>query len=64
MSLFHSESTTIIGLKGLALRLDLFWGFLLILLCLSVVYVVGFEQMVYVHDSFHDIRHAAGFPCH
>ena len=26
--------------------------------------VVGFAPYPAVHDAFHDIRHAAGFPCH
>jgi cobalt transporter subunit CbtB len=42
------------------------WGltFTLILLCLTVVYAVGLESMAYAHNSFHDVRHASGFPCH
>ncbi|TGJ99468.1 CbtB-domain containing protein [Leptospira semungkisensis] len=31
---------------------------------LSIVYVVGLEPMLYLHDAFHDIRHSTGFPCH
>ena len=42
------------------------WGltFTLIILCLTVVYAVGLEPMAYAHNSFHDVRHASGFPCH
>ncbi|MEI1278490.1 CbtB domain-containing protein [Leptospira venezuelensis] len=33
-------------------------------LAFSTIYVVGLEPMVYLHDTFHDIRHSTGFPCH
>lgn len=28
------------------------------------IFAVGFEQNMVVHETFHDLRHAAGFPCH
>jgi len=31
---------------------------------LALLGVVGFAPYPAVHDAFHDIRHAAGFPCH
>lgn len=42
------------------------WGltFTLIILCLGVIYAVGLEPMAFAHNSFHDVRHASGFPCH
>lgn len=36
----------------------------LIMLALGIVYVVGVEPMPSVHNAFHDLRHASGFPCH
>ncbi|EPG74340.1 putative cobalt transporter subunit CbtB [Leptospira fainei serovar Hurstbridge str. BUT 6] len=29
-----------------------------------LVYLIGLESMPAVHDTFHDLRHSAGFPCH
>ena len=31
---------------------------------LLALYVVGLAQYPAVHEAFHDVRHAAGFPCH
>ena len=31
---------------------------------LAVVLVAGFGQAEALHDAAHDMRHAAGFPCH
>lgn len=31
---------------------------------LLAVYAVGLDQNPIVHQGFHDLRHAAGFPCH
>ncbi len=52
------------GVKGIPGNLN--WGltFTLILICLFVVYFVGLEPMAFAHNAFHDVRHAAGFPCH
>ncbi|AOP36522.1 cobalt transporter subunit CbtB [Leptospira tipperaryensis] len=36
----------------------------LILISFFVIYIVGLEPMPTLHASFHDIRHATGFPCH
>lgn len=36
----------------------------LIALGALAVYAVGLYQHPAVHEAFHDIRHAAGFPCH
>ncbi|WP_108927069.1 CbtB domain-containing protein [Leptospira johnsonii] len=44
-------------LRGSILVLSVFLAF-------SMIYVVGLEPMVYLHDTFHDIRHSTGFPCH
>ncbi|EQA46075.1 putative cobalt transporter subunit CbtB [Leptospira broomii serovar Hurstbridge str. 5399] len=40
--------------------------FLLGILTFSIflVYLIGLEPMPAVHDTFHDLRHSAGFPCH
>lgn len=40
--------------------------FLMFLLAagLLVTLAVGFNQNHMVHETFHDIRHAMGFPCH
>tara|TARA_B100000959_G_C14755941_1_gene531243 strand:+ start:244 stop:438 length:195 start_codon:yes stop_codon:yes gene_type:complete len=35
-----------------------------LLVAVVTIYVVGLEPMGIVHDSFHDVRHAFGFPCH
>lgn len=34
------------------------------LLGLALFGLVGFAPYPALHDAFHDIRHAAGFPCH
>jgi cobalt transporter subunit CbtB len=34
------------------------------LLGLALLGVVGFAPYPAAHDAMHDIRHAAGFPCH
>lgn len=31
---------------------------------LGVLFVAGFANSAALHDATHDIRHAAGFPCH
>lgn len=28
------------------------------------LYIVGLSQNPAIHEAFHDVRHAAGFPCH
>jgi cobalt transporter subunit CbtB len=33
-------------------------------LAFFVIYMVGVETLPLVHNAFHDLRHAAGFPCH
>ncbi|MGJ4788308.1 CbtB domain-containing protein [Leptospira koniambonensis] len=47
-------------------RLWLSGSFLVLVgfLAFSTIYAVGLEPMVYLHDTFHDIRHSTGFPCH
>lgn len=37
---------------------------LLLALALIAIYVIGLSQQPAVHEAFHDLRHAAGFPCH
>ncbi len=29
-----------------------------------MIYVIGLDSSQKVHDAFHDVRHAFGFPCH
>ncbi|TGL36731.1 CbtB-domain containing protein [Leptospira koniambonensis] len=50
----------------LGARLWLSGSFLVLVgfLAFSTIYAVGLEPMVYLHDTFHDIRHSTGFPCH
>lgn len=43
--------------KGLQLASALFLG-------IVVLYGSGFVQSSAVHSAAHDMRHAAGFPCH
>lgn len=31
---------------------------------LGVVFLAGHAQSATLHDAAHDVRHAAGFPCH
>lgn len=50
--------------KGLSISLDPILTVSLIFVSLFVIYVVGLEPMLELHASFHDIRHATGFPCH
>lgn len=35
-----------------------------VLMGLALLGIVGFAPYPAVHDTFHDVRHAAGFPCH
>jgi len=30
----------------------------------AMLYVAGFAQSAVLHNAAHDVRHAAGFPCH
>lgn len=34
------------------------------MLGLSVLFIAGFANSATLHDATHDLRHAAGFPCH
>lgn len=45
-------------------RLGVVAGFAALLLALGIVYTVGLVSSSRVHDTFHDVRHAFGFPCH
>jgi len=38
--------------------------FLLLGVGLLVFYLLALSQYPAVHDALHDLRHAAGFPCH
>ncbi len=31
---------------------------------ISMLLISGFAQSAVLHDAAHDVRHAAGFPCH
>jgi len=31
---------------------------------LGVLFIAGFANSTTLHDATHDVRHAAGFPCH
>lgn len=35
-----------------------------VLLGVAMIFVAGFAQPEALHDAAHDVRHAAGFPCH
>ncbi len=37
---------------------------LLLMVVASSFYVVAMSQIPAVHEAFHDVRHAMGFPCH
>ncbi|AYV57958.1 cobalt transporter subunit CbtB [Leptospira kmetyi] len=50
--------------KGLSVSLDPILTVSLVFVSLFVIYIVGLEPMPELHASFHDIRHATGFPCH
>ncbi|MDH5527735.1 MAG: CbtB-domain containing protein [Nitrospirota bacterium] len=30
----------------------------------ALLWITGFAPLPAVHDAVHDVRHAAGFPCH
>jgi len=34
------------------------------MLGMTVLFVAGFANSATLHDAAHDMRHAAGFPCH
>jgi cobalt transporter subunit CbtB len=34
------------------------------ILALMVVFMIGFSQIMPVHNAAHDVRHSASFPCH
>lgn len=44
---------------GLVLRM----GVVLVFATLAL-FMLGFQQNPIVHETLHDLRHAAGFPCH
>ncbi|PJZ27972.1 CbtB domain-containing protein [Leptospira kmetyi] len=50
--------------KGLSVSLDPILTVSLVFVSLFAIYIVGLEPMPELHASFHDIRHATGFPCH
>ena len=37
---------------------------LVFLMGATMVFMAGFAQSQTLHDAAHDVRHAAGFPCH
>lgn len=37
---------------------------LVFLMGATMVFAAGFAQSATLHDAAHDVRHAAGFPCH
>jgi cobalt transporter subunit CbtB len=39
-------------------------GMFAIALGVTTLYVVGFSHSDLLHAAAHDVRHAAGFPCH
>jgi cobalt transporter subunit CbtB len=38
--------------------------FLTIALAIYIIGFANFESFPALHEGFHDLRHAAGFPCH
>lgn len=34
------------------------------LMGIGMVFIAGHAQSTALHDAAHDVRHAAGFPCH
>ncbi|MFZ3169464.1 MAG: CbtB-domain containing protein [Candidatus Methanoperedens sp.] len=38
--------------------------FLTIALAIYIIGFANFENFPALHEGFHDLRHAAGFPCH
>lgn len=40
------------------------WIALVALTAAAAFYFMGFAQAAAAHDVFHDLRHAAGLPCH
>lgn len=38
--------------------------FLTIVLAIYIIGFANFENFPALHEGFHDLRHAAGFPCH
>ena len=52
---------TAAGLRAIAIR----WPAAgLLLFGLVVLFAVGFSTLPQAHNTTHDTRHAAGFPCH
>jgi cobalt transporter subunit CbtB len=60
----HSHPNTEVNVLSLKLNLRLLWILPYLFIGISLIYVVGLEQMPYAHSAFHDLRHASGFPCH
>lgn len=55
----HQNRTRILLTPRTAVRL------LVLLAFVSVaVFTLAFQQTPVLHESLHDLRHAAGFPCH
>lgn len=54
-----------VALKGVRISGQQLAAILLVLgFALLVVYTVGMNGNPVLHEAFHDVRHAAGFPCH
>ncbi|TGJ98439.1 CbtB-domain containing protein [Leptospira langatensis] len=60
------RAISVSGVSSVAVRSWIATSLALVLAfsALSIVYFVGLEPMLYLHDAFHDIRHSTGFPCH
>ena len=54
-----TQTTTLAGSKSIILPI-----ISAALIGLAIIIIAGHVQADALHDAAHDVRHAAGFPCH
>jgi cobalt transporter subunit CbtB len=63
-SIARAETTADIKLRIGAASRAIVVGIFAIALGVTTLYAIGFSHSDLLHAAAHDIRHAAGFPCH
>lgn len=59
-----TSTQAITGGQSISLATPAVQLFAAAVLALTVVFMVGFSQIMPVHNAAHDVRHSASFPCH
>ncbi|MCF6344307.1 MAG: CbtB-domain containing protein [Devosiaceae bacterium] len=55
---------TTTNIQVLSISQKIIAGSLALFIGLSLIYGIGHFQNIMLHNGAHDLRHAAGFPCH